>query len=163
MKFRNIDAEMYGFDLSWEWRLASAWRLSGIASYIRGKRTDIDDNLYRIAPPNASIALRYGRNNAFLTMEGMFYGRGEHLSEEIILKKARSSSADTPRYALLNFSGVWHPREQISLVLGVENLFNKRYTDHLSGFNRVRNSDVPIGTRITGPGRNLFVRVGFDW
>lgn len=163
MKFNNIDAEMYGFDLSWEWRLASAWRLLGIASYVRGKRTDIDDNLYRMAPLNASIAMRYGSGKTFLTIEGVFFDKGRHLSQEIVSREVRSSNRNTPGYALLNVFGVWHLNEYISFVLGVENVFNRHYIEHLSGFNRVRSSDVPVGTRMSGPGRNLSFQVGCEW
>ncbi len=163
MKFTNIDAEMYGFDLSWEWRLTSAWSVSFLTSCVRGKRTDIDDNLYRIAPPNASIAMRYGSEKTFLTMEGVFFGKGRQLSKEIVLNEVRSSNSNTSGYALLNLMGVWHLNEHISFVLGVENVFNRDYTEHLSGFNRVRISDVPVGARISGPGRNISVQVGFEW
>ncbi|AWT58998.1 MAG: hypothetical protein DF168_00170 [Candidatus Moanabacter tarae] len=163
MKFTNTNAEMYGFDLSGEWRIASAWTVSFLASCVRGNRTDIDDNLYRIAPPNASIAMKYGSEKIFLTVEGVGFGRGRHLSKKIVLNEVRSSNSNTSGYALLNLLGVWHLNEHISFVLGVENVFNRLYAEHLSGFNRVRISDVPVGERISGPGRNISVQVGFEW
>ncbi|HIE82716.1 MAG TPA: TonB-dependent receptor [Dehalococcoidia bacterium] len=46
---------------------------------------------------------------------------------------------------------------------GVENLFDKSYIDHLSGFNRVQNSAVAVGQRLPGPGRNVYMTVNYDW
>jgi iron complex outermembrane receptor protein len=46
---------------------------------------------------------------------------------------------------------------------GVNNLFDTRYSDHLNGYNRVRDSDVALGERLPGPGRSLFARVHYSW
>ncbi|MDZ7784779.1 MAG: hypothetical protein U5K56_18145 [Halioglobus sp.] len=45
----------------------------------------------------------------------------------------------------------------------MENLWDKAYTDHLTGFNRVRGSSVPVGQRLPGSGRNLFARLHYQW
>ena len=54
LQFSNVDAEIYGADLAWKFELSEQWYVDGIASWARGKRRDVDDNLYRLAPPNAS-------------------------------------------------------------------------------------------------------------
>ena len=41
----------------------------------------------------------------------------------------------------------------------IENLFDKEYVPHLAGYNRNLASDVPVGTRLPGPGRSGFVRL----
>ncbi|WP_446831264.1 hypothetical protein [Candidatus Foliamicus sp.] len=51
----------------------------------------------------------------------------------------------------------------VAFTLGVENLFDKTYIDHLSGFNRVFGSVVPQGSRLYGEGMNLFGRVRQQW
>ena len=49
LQFNNVDAELYGFDLDWAWRLGEHWSMSGLVNYVRGKRDDTSDDLYRIA------------------------------------------------------------------------------------------------------------------
>ena len=34
---------------------------------------------------------------------------------------------------------------------------------HLNGYNRVLDSDVPVGDRLPGTGRGLFARLNFRW
>jgi len=43
------------------------------------------------------------------------------------------------------------------------NLFDEDYVDHLTGFNRIIDSNVPSGSRLPGTGRNLFTRIQFQW
>jgi iron complex outermembrane receptor protein len=50
LKFTNTDAKLYGIDAAWGLPLAENVRLDGGVSYIRGKRRDTSDDLYRIAP-----------------------------------------------------------------------------------------------------------------
>ncbi|MBT8447226.1 MAG: TonB-dependent receptor, partial [Gammaproteobacteria bacterium] len=44
----NVDAEVYGFDADFGLRITDTFRLDGVASWVRGRRRDIDDNLYRV-------------------------------------------------------------------------------------------------------------------
>ena len=41
--------------MDWAWQLSDQWSMSGIVNYVRGKRDDIEDELYRIAPANTSM------------------------------------------------------------------------------------------------------------
>ena len=59
LRFANIDAEICGADIAFGTRLAGLLRLDGVASFVRGKRRDISDNLYRIAPASARVALSW--------------------------------------------------------------------------------------------------------
>ncbi len=63
----------------------------------------------------------------------------------------------------MNFSAQWAPKHGFNLNAGVENILDKDYTDHLTGFNRVSNSDVPIGSRMPGIGRNVFAAINYQW
>ena len=53
--------------------------------------------------------------------------------------------------------------DSFSVGLGVENLFDKVYQDHLGGYNRVRDSDIPVGARINGMGRNFYLKLNATW
>ena len=152
LQFNNVDAELYGFDMDWHWQFASNWSLSGLVNYVRGERRDIDDNLYRIAPPNTSVRLSYSAANWGASVESVLYASQDDVSDTNREKKSAG-------YGLINLAGNWQILPSVQLAAGVENVFDKNYQDHLGGYNRVMNSDVEQGDRLPGYGRNLFARV----
>jgi len=157
LEFNNVDAELYGFDMDWSYRFNSNWSLAGIVSYVRGKRDDISDDLYRIAPLNGSVAVHYTANNWGVNLESVLYAKQDKVSDT-------NSEQETAGYGLLNLGGYWQISEQARLAVGVENVLDKEYSDHLAGVNRVRgNEDIATGERLPGYGRSLFARIDYQW
>jgi iron complex outermembrane receptor protein len=156
LQYDNVEAELYGFDMDFGTRLAEHWRLDGVVSYVRGKRRDIDDNLYRIAPLNGTLALSYERSDWSVTAETVLAAEQDQVS-------ATNEEEATGGYALLNLFGHYRLQKELVFRAGVNNLFDTRYSDHLNGYNRVRDSDVALGERLPGPGRSLFARVHYSW
>jgi iron complex outermembrane receptor protein len=156
LQFSNVDAEFYGFDMDLGFRLADEWRMDGLVSYVRGKRRDISDDLYRIAPLNGKLALTYERPQWSLTAEGVFYARQNKVSRT-------NKETESPGYGLLNLFGQYRFQEDLALVLGVENVFDRTYRAHLNGINRVRDSDVALGERLPGAERNFYARLNYSW
>ena len=68
LQFENVEAEIQGFDTDWGYELNQDWLLSGTATYVRGKRRDVNDNLFHIAPPRASAALTRNFGNGSATI-----------------------------------------------------------------------------------------------
>jgi iron complex outermembrane receptor protein len=163
MEFTNVEAELYGFDVVGRYRFSDWLRLDAIINYVRGKRTDVDDNLFRVAPLNGRIALTAERGNWSVTAESVLVAEQDKIARTIVLNETRSSNAPTPGYGLLNLYGQWDARDRLQIRIGVENVLDKQYTNHLAGFNRVTNSDVPFGVRVPGPGINAFGQVRLNW
>jgi iron complex outermembrane receptor protein len=131
--------------------------VDGIVSYVRGKRVDIDDDLFRIAPLNAVVDLSYRRERWSAAVEGVFYAAQEEVS-------TTNGEEESPGYALLNLYGQYtFPKQGLTLSAGIENVLDKTYRPHLNGINRVLNSDVAVGERIPGDGINGFVQARFTW
>lgn len=157
LEFHNVDANLYGFDMDWAYQLNDQWSLSGIVNYVRGERDDIDDNLYRIAPLNNTLAVNYRAERWQATLESVAYVKQDNVS-------ATNSEQETPGYGVLNARGYWQVSSGARLSFGVENLLDKKYRDHLAGYNRVRgNDDIALGERLPAYGRNLFARVDYEW
>ena len=134
----------------------SNWRLDGVVSYVRGERDDINDDLYRIAPLNGSATLSYSRSNWWTGVEGVAYARQHKVSDT-------NDETNSGSYALMNLRGGINIRRDLTISLGVENVFDKDYEPHLSGINRVANSDVTVGERVPGPGRNYFATLQYQY
>ncbi|MCP5397465.1 MAG: TonB-dependent receptor [Sphingomonadaceae bacterium] len=148
----NVDAELYGVDLDFGAKLPGPLRMDGVASYTRGKRRDIADNLYRIAPPNIRLGLTYEGQGWSITAEG------HGVSKQTKVAASNDEQA-TGGYVLANLYGGIDLLDGVRLDAGVENIFDRYYEEHLAGYNRVAGSDVPLGSRMPGTGRSGFVRV----
>jgi iron complex outermembrane receptor protein len=51
----------------------------------------------------------------------------------------------------------------VQIRAGVENIFDKDYTQHVAGFNRVTPSDVAFGNRLPGRGVNAYANISYAW
>jgi iron complex outermembrane receptor protein len=156
LQFTNVDAKLYGFDMDWAWRFDEHWSLSGIVNYVRGKRRDIDDELYRIAPANASFRLSYATPKWSATVENVLYSAQNQVSET-------NREKETPGYGIVNLGGTWQITPRVQLAAGVDNLFDKEFLNHLGGYNRAANPDINKGDRIPGYGTNVFARVMYEF
>jgi iron complex outermembrane receptor protein len=149
LQYANVDATLYGGDAPWGVVLNDNWSLDGVVSYVRGKRDDISDNLYRIAPLNGRATLTYRSNNWWAAAEGVAYAHQHEVSKTN--RETRSGG-----YQLLNLRAGIELTRNLVLNAGVDNVFDKEYADHLSGINRVSGTDVPLGERLPGYGRNYY-------
>lgn len=152
LRFANTDARIWGADIAFGAKIAGPLRIDGVASYVRAERTDIADNLYRMAPANGRLAVSWEENRWSISVEGQFIARQNHVS-------ATNTEVPSAGYVLANISGYWLIRDGVRLDLGIENLFDTYYLEHLAGYNRITGSDVPLGSRLPGAGRSAFARI----
>jgi iron complex outermembrane receptor protein len=156
LQFANVDATFYGADAAWGYSIDNYWSLGGIVSYVRGKRDDISDNLYRIAPLNGTLGLNYNAGTWDVTAEGVFYDRQDKVS-------TTNGESTSPGYALMNLYGKYQVKKNLSFSGGVGNVFDRKYAPHVTGINRAGGSDVAIGERVPGDGRNFYLAMQLDW
>jgi iron complex outermembrane receptor protein len=163
--FANTDATYEGIDLTFGARINDQWRIEGLASMVDGERDDISDNLYRVSPDTLRASLIYESGNFGAKIEQAFFAKQDDLSATNTLDpaSANNSFASTDSYELTNVYLNWFLGSQLAIAAGVENLFDEDYVDHLTGFNRVIGSNVPVGSRLFGHGRNVFVRFQYQW
>ena len=157
LKFSNVEAELWGFDMDWSAQLTDNLRLRGLVNYVRGERKDIDDDLYRIAPFNTTLGLDYSTARWGAGVETVYYDDQDKVS-------ATNGETPTDSYTLLNLKAWWQPTAALRLAAGVDNVLDEDYEDHLAGRSRVMgNPDLPRGNKIPGYGINGFVRVDYSF
>lgn len=66
-------------------------------------------------------------------------------------------------YAIFNLSAGWQATARLQLAAGVDNIFDRKYRDHLGGYNRARNDDIAVGERLPGYGVNAFARIVYEF
>ncbi len=148
LQFSNVDADIYGADLAWKFELSDQWYLDGIASWARGKRRDIKDNLYRLAPPNASVGVTWESDGFSITSELVAYAKQNKVS-------VYNNEQRTPGYELVNATLIWSATDSLRVEARVDNLLDETYQDHVAGINRASGSDIPVGERLYGAERTL--------
>jgi iron complex outermembrane receptor protein len=156
LQFGNVDAELYGFDVDWRYAVSDQLTVSGLINYVRGKRRDIDDNLYRIAPLNATTRLSYSSGDWTVDLESVVYANQDDVS-------VTNLEQETSGYGLINMHIAWQASSELDLSLGVNNVLDKRYQDHLSGYNRVRGGDIAVGERLPGYGVNMYASARYEF
>lgn len=152
LQFANVDAKFHGFDMNWSLDLVTGWSVRGVVSYVRGERRDINDDLYRISPPNALYAVDYDAEDWGVSVENHLFAKQHDVSET-------NNEQKTSGYGVVNISAYTLLTDQLTLTAGVENAFDRKYRDHLVGYNRAANNDIEVGERLPGKGRNLYIQL----
>lgn len=152
LQFSNVRARFYGVDAEAALDINHRWRLRAIASLVRAERRDITDDLYRIAPDNLTLGVEYRGDGWSAALEGVHYARQDRVA-------ATQGETATGSYSLLNASARRRLSRNLELVLGINNLFDRHYEDHLAGYNRAFNPDLALMERLPGTARNVFARM----
>jgi len=159
LRWENTDATFVGADASATYRVTEHWSVDGKISYVRGRNTDLDDDLWRIPPLNGTVGVTHKRDTWQVHLESEWAAAQDRISEIHVENEADTANDTTPGYGLIHIVGTWTPIENLTVTAGVQNLFDQSYRRHLSGFNRVAGSDVAQGDRLPGAGRNIFLSV----
>ena len=156
LQFSNVDAEIWGFDLAWSWPLSDRLTLDGTATYARGRRTDISDNLYRLAPLGGSIGLSYASESWQFDTRIIAYDSQRKVA-------GFNDEQESDGYEIVSAGLTWMPTPSFQLQARIDNLFDATYQDHLAGINRAGGSDVAVGTRLYGAERTIGAGVIFSF
>ncbi len=157
LQYDNIDrAELYGFEVAGGWQITDELTLDGSISHVRGRNKDTGDDLYRIAPLHGLFDLGYRRDTWESHLEWAWASAQNRVSQI-------QNEPTTPGYGILNLRVAKTFADSVRLEVGVENLLDKRYSEHLGGVNRVPGGDLAMGEAIPGAGRFAYVSIGWDF
>lgn len=149
LQWSNTDAELSGIEARLLTQLNPSWSLQSTFEYVRGKQTGpVEQDLYRLAPLTANIRLGYDARQWQWHLDLRAVSAQNKVAEQ-------QNETPTAGYALLNTGVEYDVNNRLSLTLLAENLLDKTYADHLAGINRVSQSEIPLGAKIPGAGRNI--------
>ena len=156
LKFANVDAELYGADINWYYRINDQFQLSGIASYVKGERRDIDDSLYRVAPLNGQISLGYQSDQMISSVTLVAAAAQDDVS-------ITNNEQESAGYGIVNLDIQYFVDSDLTLRAGVDNLLDKEYQNHLGGYNRVKETEIPVMTRLPSEGMSAWAEVTYSF
>jgi iron complex outermembrane receptor protein len=156
LKFSNVDAKIYGMDLNGYYHISDHIELSTIISYVQGERRDIDDNLYRIAPLNGQINVRYNAENWMVKTSLVVAAKQNDVS-------STNGEQKTSGYGVVNIDGQYFVNNDLAIRIGVDNILDKNYQNHLGGYNRVKGTDIAVMSRLPSEGVSAWAEVTYSF
>jgi iron complex outermembrane receptor protein len=125
--YRNINAELYGFDGSARYALTQTLSLRGQLAYVRGKDTTDGRNLPQMPPVTGTVGMDYtqGQWQAGTSLD--FAARATKIDTQSGLDKG-----ETGGFGVANLYVAYKvtPRWQVST--GIDNVFDKTYSMHVN-------------------------------
>ena len=152
--YRNVDAMLAGIELGGAVKLGEHWSVSGNLSYTYGQNLDDEGPLAQIPPLQGAIELAYAG-------DGWSVGtrlRGAATQTRVDDDPATGSGRDagkTDAYLVQDVFASLDVTEPVELRLGVTNLFDATYADHL---NRSSAFD-PTEVQVNEPGRSVYLQL----
>ncbi len=143
-------ALLYGFEYSVNFKMIDRLSIYNTLSYVRGKNQKDNLDLPQIPPLNSLIGIKY------FALDWLSADFSSILFDA--QKKVALGELRTPGYAYFNFqfdfSNIKIDNIRAGFSLGIENILDKSYRDHLSS-NR--------GLIVSEPGRNFFMRININF
>lgn len=128
---RNVDATIAGAEAGIGYQFTDAIQADVSAMYAWGENTTDNTPLPQIAPLEARINLRYIQDNYTLGALWRVVDGQSRISQNqgnIVGKDFKESAG----FATLSLNGTYHLREGVDVSVGIDNVLDKTYTEHLN-------------------------------
>jgi iron complex outermembrane receptor protein len=157
---RNVDASTVGGELELSGRFAKDWSFESSLTYTRGTNRSDDLPLAQMPPLEARAALTYtserfsigGLVRYAADQDRVDVGRGNIVGQDI---------ASTDSFTILSLNGSYRLSTRVSLSLGVDNLLDETYAEHLSRAGAMVSGYVQT-QRVNEPGRTLWLSINVE-
>jgi len=157
---RPVDARTWGGEASVLWRVNAHWRAEAALAYTRGDNRSDDLPLAQQPPLEARLSLRYERHT--WAMGGLL--RMVANQDRIAVNQGNIVGQDlgeTPGFAVLSLNASWRPAPWHRLTVGVDNVFDTTYAEHLSRGGAQIAGFPPPSVRVNEPGRTWWLAWNF--
>lgn len=138
-------ATLYGFELDMNYRLPGKWNAGTSLSMVMGTHNELDEPLPMIPPLKGTLFVQ--KDVSSWSVES----RMRWASSQNRIAEINSSETATGGYILLDLYAKTNLGKTLRLLMGVENLLNTFYTDHLNVNN------------MPGAGRNIHLSMRYNF
>jgi len=156
--FTNIDAKIYGLDVSGYYIISDAFSLDYGVAYQRGKKDGsfADKDLAEVTPLKTNIALNFEHNKAKFTTEIVAVDRWDNYDSS-------AKEQELAGYALVNLKYTNQIHKNFGFTIGVDNIFDTTYAS-TNTYEDVRYVETG-GDRVllNDPGRYGYVNLKFTF
>lgn len=158
----NVDADIRGAELGVEYRPENEWRLGGTLAYARGEIRGAHRPMPQMPPLEARLTAAWDNGTwsagallrAATGQDRIAPGYGNVVGQDLDA---------SPGFATVALNGGYRFNDKLQLTAGVDNVFDRTYSEHL---NLAGNADFgypadPV--RINEPGRTAWVKLNYNW
>lgn len=158
---RNIDARTAGLELGASQRLGTDWTAQGTLAYGWGRNSSDGRPLPQMPPLEARLGLDYAQGPwSAGGLWRLVAAQHRHATGQgnVVGRDLGASSG----FGVLSLHAGYRINQQLKLAVGVDNLLDKTYAEHL---NLAGNAGFgyPGGVRINEPGRTLWLRADLQF
>jgi iron complex outermembrane recepter protein len=157
---RNIEAVTWGGEANAAWR-SGPWGLLGTVAYVRGENRTDGTPLAQLPPLETRLAVSW--NDGAWGLGGLVRWQArQHRVDPGAGNIAGLDLAETPSALVLSANGSWRSARGLLLAVGIDNLLDRDYVEHLSRAGAAV-TGYPQTAQIHEPGRTLWARasIGF--
>jgi iron complex outermembrane receptor protein len=154
----NIEARTRGGELGVAWRASPAWKLQGTLAYAWGENATDHRALPQTPPLEARLSADYARNVwSFGALWRLVAAQNRvALDEGNVVGRDLGPSAG---FGVFSINGGYRFGESVRLTVGIDNLFDRAYTEHLNLAGDAAFGYPADPVRINEPGRMVWTKV----
>ena len=147
-RYANGEAAFVGGEISATASPLSAVTVRASGSVLWGRNTTLDEPAFGVAPPSADLGGRWSPSVGLPRVSEFFLDGAVHLAAEQSRTAAARGETSTDGYTTVDLTTGARLWEQVEVELGVENLFDVTYTNHLNAKNPFTGTPVPEPGRV---------------
>lgn len=152
--YRNIDAQLLGFELTGDWLITDNLSLKFNSAFVRGTDRDRGAPLAQIPPLQGSLTTIWQQGDWTHSASLLYAVKQTRVDMNPMIATGRDPR-ETPGYAVINLATKYSVSDRLDIHVGVKNLFDKHFADHMSRSNLLDATEVQVNE----PGRNAYVKV----
>jgi len=152
--YRNVNALLSGFELQGGWNITQNLRFEGDATYTYGQNLDDNMALAQIPALQGSLNLFWQAHDYVEIGSTMRWATKQNRVDTDSTTGTGRDVGQTSGYAVFDVSATVTKLDPLSVTVGVSNLFDQTYANHL---NRSNISD-PTEIQVNEPGRSFYIR-----
>lgn len=158
---RNVDATIAGAEAGIGYQFSDAIQADISAMYAWGENTTDNTPLPQISPLEARVNLRYVQDKYNFGLLWRVVDGQSRISEREgnIVGYDNKQSAG---FGTLSLNGSYHVMDSVDISVGVDNVLNRTYTEHLNKMG-ASGTGLPTTEQFNNMGRNYWARVSMKF
>ncbi|WP_454832969.1 TonB-dependent copper receptor [Pseudoxanthomonas wuyuanensis] len=158
----NVDADIGGGEAGIEWRPAGEWKLGATLAYAWGEVDGSGDALPQMPPLETRLSAGYEHRRWSLGALLRVVAAQHRVSPGLGNVVGRDLGP-SPGFAVFSLNGGYRFSDALQLAMGIDNLFDRSYSEHLNlgGNSAFGYPSDPV--RIGEPGRTAWVKLNWKY
>ncbi|HEU5078423.1 MAG TPA: TonB-dependent copper receptor [Opitutaceae bacterium] len=159
---RNIDSNSIGGEASLAWTFVPRWTFDFSLSAVRAENASDHIPLAQQPPVESRVGLSYATSRwSFGSLVRMVARQDRYaLNQGNIVAQDLGPSAG---FATFSLNGAWKPSAHFQVSVGIDNVLDRTYAEHLSRGGAMIAGFPPPTLRINEPGRTIWTKLDFRW